>query len=494
MIPGRAPPSYPGRKPELQSNSENEQVDEEKDTSEIESSYQDLLVKWHGKAKAFVEFYSLLFLPWDENFDPRDPSNPELQILPYNETTSWKNFTTVFRGMDVDTQGTNDNRDWFKRSTYKLFTNMAANLIQSSRARKLVLAWRAQVADKKVDDGSNNSNSGNTTSEGITDLKEADNDDAGDDVQLVIDLLRKQHGQDSGRANERSKMIKQYLEEQIRNMQDVYEVSEIDNTSVVEAHSEVTLKLSSRPHMNLTTEECKLTIANLKAELKTKEEELVSVQSAMEQENMEITNLIDEASEEVDEQAIEISLDNKQKRNVGQKQKIIMSKEQKKVINKLKSELQNSDQLLVMIQGETGSGKSTVATEFTKELDLKAIFSATTGTSAAPLKALTVNSLLALGLSKDCVDLTKDTTSNQMKAKLQRIFRHINVLIIDEISMCTPVTLARIDNRLRECLNPNKPLGNLHVILLGDFWQFCFVPEKACSLSSFGSASSQSSS
>ena len=102
---------------------------------------------------------------------------------------------------------------------------------------------------------------------------------------------------------------------------------------------------------------------------------------------------------------------------------------QKKVINKLKSELQNSDQLLVMIQGEAGSGKSTMAKEFTKELDLKTIFSATTGTSAAPLKALTINSLLALGLSKDCVDLTKDTTSNQTKANLQRIFRHINVLI-----------------------------------------------------------------
>ena len=152
--------------------------------------------------------------------------------------------------------------------------------------------------------------------------------------------------------------------------------------------------------------------------------------------------------------------------------KIIISKEQREVIQKLRAELQKSPQLLAMIQGEAGSGKSTMAKTFTRELSLRALFSATTGTAAAPLKALTINSLLALGLSKDFVDLTKDTTSNYVKANLQRIFRDIRVLIIDEISMCTPVTLARIDNRLPECLNPNKPFGNLHVILLGDFWQF----------------------
>ena len=122
-----------------------------------------------------------------------------------------------------------------------------------------------------------------------------------------------------------------------------------------------------------------------------------------------------------------------------------------------------------MVQGEAGSGKSTMAKKFTKQLNLKTIFSATTGTAAAPLRALTINSLLALGLSKDSIDLSRDSTSANSIAKIRRLFEGIQVLIIDEISMCTPVTLARIDNRLRDCFDAEKPFGGLNVILLGDF-------------------------
>ena len=69
-----------------------------------------------------------------------------------------------------------------------------------------------------------------------------------------------------------------------------------------------------------------------------------------------------------------------------------------RVIEKLKSELSTSSQLLVMIQGEAGTGKSTMAETFAIELKLKLLFAATTGTAAAPLKAVTINSLFALGL------------------------------------------------------------------------------------------------
>ena len=38
--------------------------------------------------------------------------------------------------------------------------------------------------------------------------------------------------------------------------------------------------------------------------------------------------------------------------------------------------------------------------------------------------------------------------------------------------MCTPVTIARIDNRLRQCFNSNKVFVGNHIIFIGDFWQF----------------------
>ena len=289
-------------------------------------------------------------------------------------------------------------------------------------------------------------------------MEDADKDDAGDDVQVVIELLRKQHGQYSGKATERAKNIKQYLKDQITTMQNIYEVTDIDNSANMEVNSATILKENNHPHVSLTIEECEMAITNLKAELKNNIDKQISAQGEDVQGINTDTNIIFDLNSQIPIPTHE--------------DKIVISKEQREVIQKLRTELQKSPQLLAMVQGEAGSGKSTMARTFTRELHLRTLFSATTGTAAAPLKALTINSLLALGLSKDHVDLTKDTTSNYVKAKLQRIFKDIRVLIIDEISMCTPVTLARIDNRLRECLNPNMPFGNLHVILLGDFWQF----------------------
>ena len=58
------------------------------------------------------------------------------------------------------------------------------------------------------------------------------------------------------------------------------------------------------------------------------------------------------------------------------------------------------------------------------------------------------------------------------KAEILRDSEGYNVLIVDEVSMCTPVTIARIDKRLRPCFNSNKVFGGIHVIFIGDFWQF----------------------
>ena len=48
---------------------------------------------WLRKARVFVEYYSLLFLPITSlELGPRDPTMPHIRILPWNEESSWKNF------------------------------------------------------------------------------------------------------------------------------------------------------------------------------------------------------------------------------------------------------------------------------------------------------------------------------------------------------------------------------------------------------------------
>ena len=200
IIPGPAPPTYPGKKPVRKKSKlvqEHSKVDSEAskecETESPDMEYNDMLAEWKKKAKRFVEFYSLLLLPWGRKFDPRDPSNPDLKILPWNDKNSWKNFTTVFRGWDVDTEKTNDSRGWFRRSCYKIFTNMASNLNQSSQARKIMLAWRSQVADKKSE-LHDSKLPANISNEGISHLEETEKKVPGDDLQIVMDFLRRQHG------------------------------------------------------------------------------------------------------------------------------------------------------------------------------------------------------------------------------------------------------------------------------------------------------------
>ena len=78
QIVGDSPPTYPGNKPDH--------------TADTEA-----LQKWTVQAKLFVRFYSYLFLPWDSELDPRDPTLPHLQVLPWDDNTSWSNFCTILK-------------------------------------------------------------------------------------------------------------------------------------------------------------------------------------------------------------------------------------------------------------------------------------------------------------------------------------------------------------------------------------------------------------
>ena len=44
--------------------------------------------------------------------------------------------------------------------------------------------------------------------------------------------------------------------------------------------------------------------------------------------------------------------------------------------------------------------------------------------------------------------------------------------------MLNPVMLALIDLRLRQCFDPEKHFGGLHIILMGDMFQFAPIGYK----------------
>ena len=127
-------------------------------------------------------------------------------------------------------------------------------------------------------------------------------------------------------------------------------------------------------------------------------------------------------------------------------------------------------QMMAFLQGVPGAGKTTTAKELALELGLKVVFTGTTSTAAALFKSVTINTLLKLGLSVDNFEDTR--ISYAAKQAILDNLREIQLLVIDESSMMTPVTLSRIDLHLRLSLESDLPFGGLHLLLIGDFLQF----------------------
>lgn len=137
-------------------------------------------------------------------------------------------------------------------------------------------------------------------------------------------------------------------------------------------------------------------------------------------------------------------------------------------------------QLLMQIQGEGGTGKSTVIGCVTqlfqkKNLEHKLVRSAYTGIAASLIDGNTLHTLCRLTQKRELSDETIEA--------LRKTWRDVEYLIIDEISMVSREFLFRVSSILDAAKQPGeqpvngRAFGGLNVILTGDFHQF---PPVAC--------------
>jgi ATP-dependent DNA helicase PIF1 len=141
--------------------------------------------------------------------------------------------------------------------------------------------------------------------------------------------------------------------------------------------------------------------------------------------------------------------------------KIELNPEFKKALNLMEDTRKN-----IFITGKAGTGKSTLLEYFRNTTRKNIVVLAPTGVAALNVKGQTIHSFF-----KFKPNITVDKIKKS-KAKSKDIYKKIDIIIIDEISMVRADLLDCVDMFLRlNANNSNKSFGGIQMIFIGDLYQ-----------------------
>ncbi|PHI19140.1 hypothetical protein CEQ90_14615 [Lewinellaceae bacterium SD302] len=126
----------------------------------------------------------------------------------------------------------------------------------------------------------------------------------------------------------------------------------------------------------------------------------------------------------------------------------------------------------LFLTGKAGTGKTTFLQRVRKEVPKRKVVVAPTGVAAINAKGVTIHSLFQLPFGV----LTPERIAAEMPKRRfsgQKIdlFRSLDLLIIDEISMVRADILDAIDSVLRRYRASKLPFGGLQLLMIGDLYQ-----------------------
>lgn len=128
-------------------------------------------------------------------------------------------------------------------------------------------------------------------------------------------------------------------------------------------------------------------------------------------------------------------------------------------------DLLNNTSTSVFITGKAGTGKSTLLKHFTKHTQKKFVVLAPTGVAALNVGGQTIHSFFKFPPSFIHTDLLRP---DPQKASL---FKKLEMVIIDEVSMVRADLMQGIDIALRLNRNSKKPFGGVQIVFIGDLFQ-----------------------
>ena len=125
----------------------------------------------------------------------------------------------------------------------------------------------------------------------------------------------------------------------------------------------------------------------------------------------------------------------------------------------------------LFLSGKAGTGKTTFLREVVRYTKKKCIVLAPTGIAAVNAGAMTIHSFFQFGFGpfvQGVIEPKSDFRINKSKLEL---IRHLQLLIIDEVSMVRADLMDHIDVELRRIRRNSKPFGGVQLLMIGDLQQ-----------------------
>lgn len=144
-------------------------------------------------------------------------------------------------------------------------------------------------------------------------------------------------------------------------------------------------------------------------------------------------------------------------------EKIVLDQEQQEVYNAVCEQNRN-----VFIQGQAGTGKSTLINYIRHNTTKNVLVACPTAVAATVIGGSTLHSLFRLP-PKDYFQPEEVVVKRNRSQDI--LFKYIDMLIIDEVSMVRPDMLDAIDLLLKVVRNKKLPFGGVQVVLVGDLYQ-----------------------
>lgn len=139
---------------------------------------------------------------------------------------------------------------------------------------------------------------------------------------------------------------------------------------------------------------------------------------------------------------------------------IKLGMEQQNLFNQIENSTDN-----FFITGKAGTGKSILLQYLKFHSKKRLVVGAFTGVAALNVGGQTLNSLFQL--SPGFIDIQNLNISSRVKT----LMRHVDTIVIDEVSMVRADMMGAIDVLLKQARENNLPFGGVQVVMFGDPYQ-----------------------